>query len=339
MKKIVALVVALLLPMPFASANGASYQFVTPVLTTTYELPAQSPNSRWDVIEIPFSVILVSDGTVSTVSFRLIDAEGYKLSQPSLNLGWDSNSMYSPKTITQNATWKLYDFQKAKLPIRLETEIYFWNSAGKASIIQTFPMNFVIHKDDVAQKAQTDAVAKAQAEAVAKAQAEAQRLLAEAKAVADAKAKAEADAKAKAEAELKAKQEAEAKAKAEIEAKAKAEAETKAKADAELKAKQDAEAKAKADAEAADLAKKLSPIWLCTNDPTKNKMTYSEAAIVCAQVDKELKEKKEAEAKAIAMKLKRDLVNGSPCTKLNAKKIAGEKVFTCKRINKKLVWR
>jgi hypothetical protein len=143
------------------------------------------------------------------------------------------------------------------------------------------------------------------------------------------KAKAEADAKAKADAE----------AKAIADAKAKAQAEADAKAIAEFKAKQEAEAKAKADAEAADLAKKLSPIWLCTNDPTKNKMTYSEAAIVCAQVDKEIKDKKEAEAKEIAMQLKRDLVNGSPCTKLNARKIAGGKVFTCKKINKKLIWK
>jgi hypothetical protein len=161
-----------------------------------------------------------------------------------------------------------------------------------------------------------------------KAQAEAEL---QARLKAEAEAKAVADAKAKVEAELKAKQEAE--------AKAKAQAEADAKAIAEFKAKQDAEAKAKADAEAADLAKKLSPIWLCTNDPTKNKMTYSEAAIVCAQVDKEIKDKQEAEAKAIAMKLKRDLVNGSPCTKLNARKIAGEKVFTCKKINKKLIWK
>jgi hypothetical protein len=147
--------------------------------------------------------------------------------------------------------------------------------------------------------------------------------------------------KAKAEAELQArvKAEADAKAKAEAEAKAKAQAEADAKAIAEFKAKQDAEAKAKADADAADLAKKLSPIWLCTNDPTKNKMTYSEAAIVCAQVDKEIKDKQEAEAKAIAMQLKRDLVNGSPCTKINARKIAGGKVFTCKKISKNLIWK
>jgi hypothetical protein len=169
-----------------------------------------------------------------------------------------------------------------------------------------------------------------------KAQAEAEL---QARLKAEAEARAVADAKAKAEAELKAKQEAEAKAKADADAKAKAQADADAKAIAEFKAKQDAEAKAKADAEAADLAKKLSPIWLCTNDPTKNKMTYSEAAIVCAQVDKEIKDKQEAEAKAIAMQLKRDLVNGSPCTKLNARKIAGGKVFTCKKISKKLIWR
>jgi hypothetical protein len=342
MKKLIALIlISLLIPIPSASANGSSYQLVTPVLTTTYELPAQTYNSRWRTIEIPFSVILISDGTVASFHFDLIDAEGFTIASKE-NISPNNlkiNTHYDPVTWTQNNKWTLYSFNKAKLPIRLQTEIEFWRSTGKASVVQTFPMNFVTHKDDVAEKAQTDAVAKAQADAVAKAQAEAQRLLAEAKAVADAKAKAEADAKAKAEAELKAKQEAEAKAKAEIEAKAKAQAEADAKAIAEFKAKQEAEAKAIADAEAADLAKKLSPIWLCTNDPTKNKMTYSEAAIVCAQVDKEINDKKIAEAKAIAMQLKRDLVNGSPCTKLNAKKIAGEKIFTCKKINKKLIWR
>ena len=179
--------------------------------------------------------------------------------------------------------------------------------------------------------------AKAEAELQARLKAEA-----EAKAVADAKAKAqaEADAKAKAEAEIMAKLIAETKAKAEAEAKAKADADAKAKAEADKKAEYDkfvAEQKAKAEADA--LAAKLAPTWLCTNDPTKNKMTHAEAIIVCAQVDKEINDKKIAEAKAIAMQLKRDLVNGSPCTKLNARKIAGEKVFTCKKINKKLIWK
>ena len=337
MKKLIALIlISLLIPIPSASANGSSYQLLTPVLTTTYELPAQDRNSRWDTIKIPFSVVLTSDGTVASFAFVLIDAEGFELSTRYFNA---FNAYLSPQTWTQNDEWKLYQHDKAKLPIRLKTEIRYWSTLAKPTITQTFPMNFTIHKDDLAGKAQADAVAKAQADAVAKAQAEAQRVLAEAKAVADAKAKAEADAKAKAEAELKANQEAEAKAKADADAKAKAQADADAKAIAEFKAKQDAEAKAKADAEAADLAKKLAPTWLCTNDPTKNKMTYAEAIIVCAQVDKEIKDKQEAEAKALAMKLKRDLVNGSPCTKLNARKTAGGKVFTCKKINKKLIWK
>ena len=349
MKKLIALIlIALLIPIPSASANGSSYQFVTPVLTTTYELPAQSRDSRWDTIEIPFSVILVSDGTVASFHFDLIDAEGFEIaykeniSPNNLKIG----THYDPVTWTQNNKWTLYSMHKAKLPITLKTEIEFWRSTGKASIVQTFRMNFVTHKDDVAEKTQIDAVAKAQADAVAKAQAEAQRVLAEAKAKADAEAKviadakakaqAEADAKAKAEAEIMAKLIAETKAKAEAELKAKQEAEAKA---AELKAKQEAEAKAKADAEAKAEAEKLAPTWYCFNDPTKNKMTYAEALVVCAQVNKELKDKQEAEAKAIAMQLKRDLVNGSPCTKLNARKIAGGKVFTCKKISKKLIWK
>jgi hypothetical protein len=319
MKKILALIlISLLIPIPSASANGSSYQLLTPVLTTTYELPAQDKNSRWDTVQIPFSVVLTSDGTVSSFAFVLIDAEGFELSTRYFNA---FNAYLSPQTWTQNDEWKLYQHHKAKLPIRLKTEIRFWSTTGKPTITQTFPMNFTIHKDDLAGKAQADAVAKAQADAVAKAQAEAQRVLAEAKAIADAKSKAEADAKAKAEAELKAKQDAEAQAKA----------------DADTKAKAEADAKAKAEADA--LAAKLAPTWLCTNDPTKNKMTYAEAIIVCAQVDKEIKDKQEAEAKAIAMQLKRDLVNGTSCTKLNARKVAGGKVFTCKKISKKLVWR
>ena len=75
MKKLIALIlISLLIPIPSASANGASYQFVTPVLTTTYELPAQTYNSRWRTIEIPFSVILVSDGTVASFHFDLISS-------------------------------------------------------------------------------------------------------------------------------------------------------------------------------------------------------------------------------------------------------------------------
>jgi len=237
MKRLIAIVlgIALLAPAP-ANANGSTYQLLTPVLTTTYELPAQTYNSRWGTIEIPFSVILISDGTVASFHFNLIDAEGFEIaykqniSPNNLKIG----THYDPVTWTQNNKWILYRHHKAKLPIRLQTEIEFWRSTGKATITQTFPMNFTIHKDDLAEKSQAEAEAKARAEAVAKAQAEAK-----AKAEAEAKAKAEAEAKVRAEAEAKAKVEAEAKAKAEAELKAKQEAEEKAKAEAEAKSARD----------------------------------------------------------------------------------------------------
>ena len=57
-----------------------------------------------------------------------------------------------------------------------------------------------------------------------------------------------------------------------------------------------------------------------------------------------LEANQKAEATALilkqqAEKLKRDLVNGSPCTKLGSTKLAGGQKFTCKKISKKLVWR
>jgi hypothetical protein len=78
-------------------------------------------------------------------------------------------------------------------------------------------------------------------------------------------------------------------------------AEIKAKADAELKAKQEAEAKAKWDAY-------LKAMW-------------------------------QAEAEFNAMEAKRKLVNGTACKKLGSTKIAGGTTFTCKKINKKLIWK
>jgi hypothetical protein len=329
MRKLIALIlISLLIPIPSASANGSSYQLVTPVLTTTYELPAQSRDSRWDTIKIPFSVILTSDGTVASFAFVLIDAEGFELSTRYFNA---FNAYFSPQTWTQNDEWKLYQHDKAKLPIRLKTEIRYWSTTGKASIVQTFPMNFVTHKDDVAEKEKTDAVARAQAEAVAKAQAEAQRVLAEAKAIADAKAKAEADAKAKAEAELKAKQEAE--------AKAKADAEAKAKADAEAKAKAEAEAKAKAEAITWTCRSDLQQYYSDTYGKTISLMNQADSTIFCNNLLAEITNKRILEAQAQAMKEKRDLVNGTACKKLNATKLAGGQKFTCKKINKKLIWR
>jgi hypothetical protein len=329
MKKLIALILTLLLiPISSASANGSSYQLVTPVLTTTYELPAQSRDSRWDTIKIPFSVVLTSDGTVASFAFVLIDAEGFELSTRYFNA---FNAYLSPQTWTQNDEWKLYQHDKAKLPIRLKTEIRYWSTLGKPTITQTFPMNFTIHKDDVAEKAKLDAEAKAQADAVAKAQAEAQRVLAEAKAIADAKAKAEADAKAKAEAELKAKQEAE--------AKAKADAEAKAKADAEAKAKAEAEAKAKAEAITWTCRSDLQQYYSDTYGKTISLMNQADSTIFCNNLLAEITNKRILEAQAQAMKEKRDLVNGTVCKKLNATKLAGGKKFTCKKINKKLIWR
>jgi hypothetical protein len=329
MKKLIALIlISLLIPIPSASANGSSYQLLTPVLTTTYELPAQDRNSRWDTIKIPFSVVLTSDGTVASFAFVLIDAEGFELSTRYFNA---FNAYLSPQTWTQNDEWKLYQHHKAKLPIRLKTEIRYWSTLAKPTITQTFPMNFTIHKDDLAGKAQADADAKAQADAVAKAQAEAQRVLAEAKAVADAKAKAEADAKAKAEAELKTKQEAE--------AKAKADAEAKAKVDAEAKAKADAEAKAKAEAITWTCRSDLQQYYSDTYGKTISLMNQADSTIFCNNLLAEITNKRILEAQAQAMKEKRDLVNGTACKKLNATKLAGGKKFTCKKINKKLIWR
>jgi hypothetical protein len=332
MKKILLLVLALVIPMSPASANASSYQIVTPILTTTYELPAETYNSRWRTIEIPFSVILVSDGTVASFHFNLIDAEGFTIaSKENISPNNFSLSHKDPVTWAQNNKWTLYSFHKAKLPIRLQTEIEFWRSTGKASIVQTFPMNFVTHKDDVLEKSKTDAVAKAQADAVAKAKAEAERILAEAKAVADAKAKAEADAKAKAEAELKAKLEAE--------AKAKADAEAKAKSDAVAKAKADAETKAKAEAITWTCRADLQQYYSDTYGKTISLMNQADSTIFCNNLLAEITNKRILEAQAKAMQEKRDLVNGTACKKVGATKLAGGKTFICKKQNKKLVWR
>ena len=57
------------------------------------------------------------------------------------------------------------------------------------------------------------------------------------------------------------------------------------------------------------------------------------------------KAKAEADALAAAPKLSQESIvqlmkfNGSPCSKLNAKRIVGEKIFTCKKVNKKLIWK
>jgi hypothetical protein len=318
-KLIVLILISLLIPIPSASAdNDVPSTFVKIVSGNDIELQPLRQNSGWyldDYTKVSLGVSVCRSGNpvwliecamnARKVTFSIVDSTGR-------NVHFMEKAFYSYGHGLDIATIKNINIEispvyRLVLPLRLKAEFEFVQTSPITMQTFYYPLNVKLNKIDTAE--------------------------------ADAKAKAEADAKAKAEAELKAKQEAEAKAKADAEAKAKADAEAKAKADAELKAKQEAEAKAKADADAADLAKKLAPTWFCTNDPTKNKMTHAEAVIVCAQVDKEINDKRILEAQAQAMKEKRDLVNGTACKKLNATKLAGGKTFVCKRVNKKLVWR
>jgi hypothetical protein len=125
-----------------------------------------------------------------------------------------------------------------------------------------------------------------------------------------------------------------------LQARIDAEAIAKEKADADAKAKAEAdrlvaEAKEKAEAEAkADFIAKVE-------------------AAAKARADLEAKYRADAEARAVeyqkymnsAEKIKRDnqffqfLVNETTCKKLGSKKIAGGATFTCKKINKKLIWK
>ena len=334
MKKLIALIlISLLIPIPSASAQepltdgfGKVYpQYITfdkPTKSMVINYPSAG---RVGLAE--FNVTMINTGLdISAIYFGLNEPCSTNFHGSFIKESFVPGFGPSTRTKTIQFLTQHYGFNCPEVILNITDVLVGQDISTGITQRILIPTNYYFILENANK-------AKAEAELQARLKAEA-----EAKAVADAKAKAqaEADAKAKAEAEIMAKLIAETKAKAEAELKAKQEAEAKA---AELKAKQEAEAKAKADADAAELAKKLSPIWLCTNDPTKNKMTYSEAAIVCAQVDKEIKEKKEAEEKAIAMQLKRDLVNGSPCTKLNARKIAGGKVFTCKKISKKLIWK
>ena len=334
MKKLIALIlISLLIPIPSASAQepltdgfGKVYpQYITfdkPTKSMVINYPSAG---RVGLAE--FNVTMINTGLdISAIYFGLNEPCSTNFHGSFIKESFVPGFGPSTRTKTIQFLTQHYGFNCPEVILNITVVLVGQDISTGITQRILIPTNYYFILENANK-------AKAEAELQARLKAEA-----EAKAVADAKAKAqaEADAKAKAEAEIMAKLIAETKAKAEAELKAKQEAEAKA---AELKAKQEAEAKAKADADAAELAKKLSPIWLCTNDPTKNKMTYSEAAIVCAQVDKEIKEKKEAEEKAIAMQLKRDLVNGSPCTKLNARKIAGGKVFTCKKISKKLIWK
>lgn len=110
-----------------------------------------------------------------------------------------------------------------------------------------------------------------------------------------------------------------------------------AKIQAEAKAKADAEAKAKAEAEA-----KATPVvtpWIETHIQDIDKITEGWKKATEALIANQKAEASALILKQQAEKLKRDLVNGSPCTKLGSTKLAGGQKFTCKKISKKLVWR
>ena len=338
MKRLIAIVlgIALISPTPANADNDIPSTFVKIVSGNDIELaPAWQKYSGWDsradYTKVSLGVSICRSGNIGWMTicgvdarkatFSIVDNDGRKVTifdQRFYSYGHGLDLL-----LVKNINLDILPSAKLVLPLKLKAEFEFVHTSPIT--LQTFyyPLNVKLNKVDTA-------------EAEAKAKAEADRLAAE-KAKADAEAKAEADAKAKAEAELKAKQEAEAKAKAEADAKAKAEADAKAKAEAEI-----AEAKAKAEAEIAEAkakaeAEKLAPTWYCFNDPTKNKMTYAEALVVCAQVNKELKDKQEAEARASAEALLKPFV-GKSCKKLRNYKVIGVGTLQCIKVKNKKVW-
>jgi hypothetical protein len=215
MKKLIAIVfaVSLIAPSPAQANEMSKYiQFVTPITTTQYELPS----SAWDADtkEYEFLMRFIDPvGEVSVINLGLYDSNNKEVAfDQFFNFAWRE-----PSSVIEKKEFKIYPFElkDIKLPLTLKIQVKFYDSVGKLSLTQSYPMNFIPNQADVA-KAAADAKAKADAEAKAIADAAA-KAAAEAKALADAKAAAEA-ALAKAAAELKAKQEAEAKAIAELEA-------------------------------------------------------------------------------------------------------------------------
>jgi hypothetical protein len=325
MKKLIAIVLGLsLLSIAPANANNdIANTFVKIVSGNDIELQPLKKNSGWyleDYTKVSLGVSVCREGipiwllectmNARKVTFSIVDSTGR-------NVHFMNKEFYSyghglDIAMIKNINLEISPVYRLVLPLRLKAEFEFVYTSPITMQTFYYPLNVKLNKIDIA-------------EADAKAKAEADRLAAEAK------AKAEAEAKAKAEAELKAKQEAELKAKQEAEAKAKADADAKVKAEAEAKAKAEAEAKAKADAELkAQQEKKLLPIWSCTNDPSKNSMTYAEAEIVCAKVDAELK------AAEFKERLK---VENKPCKKKGSKKQVGTYTYTCKKVKNKLIWR
>jgi hypothetical protein len=316
MKKLIALIlIALFIPMSPANAdNDIPSTFLKIVSGNEIELAPAYPkynalDYREGYTKVSLGVSVCRSGIpvwlatcamdARKVSFSIVDNNGRMVVLSDRRFYSFGHGL--DIAMIKNINLEIVPYQTLVLPLRLKAEFEFVQTSPIT--LQTFyyPLSVKLNKADTA-------------EADAKAKAEADKLAAE---------------KAKAEAELKAKQEAEAKAKA----------------DAEAKAKADAEAKAKADAEAQALT------WTCIPDlrqyyfNTYNKpvplMNKADSTIFCNNLIAEINKNKLAqkEAEFNAMQAKRDLVNGTACKKLGATKLAGQKVFTCKRINKKLVWR
>ena len=81
------------------------------------------------------------------------------------------------------------------------------------------------------------------------------------------------------------------------------------------------------------------PNWIETHIQDIDKITEGWKKATEALIANQKAEASALILKQQAEKLKRDLVNGSPCTKLGSTKLAGGQKFTCKKISKKLVWR
>jgi hypothetical protein len=331
MKKLIALIlISLVIPIPSASANDKlaivkETSVVTGSTSVTSNIWKGNIPTRVGIrqysnylVEFPIQGLLAyetlgaknSRGTGVTVEFEIWSSGGKKL-------GYDTiySSSWNPVGPNTSVEFYLFDYPIGTHTLIIRTK-YELSTTGLLTTYWEGKIQQAITVYDI------DAQARIDAEALAKAKAEA-----EAKVIAEAKAKAESEAKAKAEAELKAKQEAEAKIKAEADAKAKAEADAKAKLEAEAQA----------------------ITWTCREDlrqyysKTYNKdialMNKYDSTIFCNNLLVEINAKAYAEANAKAMQEKRDLVNGTACKKLGSTKLAGGQKFTCKKINKKLIWK
>jgi len=190
-----------------AHANEISkyVNFITPITTTQYELPSAESISERKEYEF---LIRFSDpvGEVSVINLGLYDASNKEISfDQHMNLTFWREA-YS---VVESKEFRIYGYEskEIKLPLTLKIQVKFLDSAGKLSLHQSYPMNFIPNQSDII-KAAEESKAKAEAEAKAIADAAAKAAI-DAKIVADAKAAGDAAAAFwnKAAEELKAKQE------------------------------------------------------------------------------------------------------------------------------------